>query len=75
MRKIRDPKDDQIGKYLIQSLTEGIIEQEPKQEVHKIVLCRILGRSRDLSLLLNLKEAEYEDRSKVELDTILDKEQ
>lgn len=43
--------------------------------MHKIVLCRILGRSRDLSLLLNLKEAEYEDRSKVELDTILDKEQ
>lgn len=39
------------------------------------MLSRILGRPRDLSLLLNLKEAEYEDHRKVELATLMDEEQ
>ena len=72
MRKLPDPHFDQLGSKLVESITES---PEKQHQVHKVVLSRILGRPRDLSLLLNLKEAEYEDHRKVELATLMDEEQ
>ena len=43
--------------------------------MHKLVLSRILGRSKDLDLLLNTKEAPLEDGTTVDLETLFDEEQ
>ena len=72
--KLPDPTVDLIGNKLVESFAKPP-DASKYSQMQKIILSRILGRSKDLSLPFNIAEAETVDFRKIDLATIMEEGQ